>query len=73
VVRRELAALVAARRAAGDRRLHHLDGHRLLGPAECGLLVDGLHPGPAAHRLIGRRFAALAFGPGGAFDPAERA
>jgi lysophospholipase L1-like esterase len=72
VVRRELAALVEARRAAGDRRLHHLDGHRLLGPAESGLLVDGLHPGPAAHRLIGRRFAALAFGPGGAFDPAGR-
>ncbi|WP_461019444.1 SGNH/GDSL hydrolase family protein [Streptomyces daliensis] len=32
-------------------------------------LPDGLHPGAEGHRLIGERFARLAFGDGGPFGP----
>jgi lysophospholipase L1-like esterase len=58
-----------AQRAADDPNLHHLDGLELYGPAdEAELpLPDRLHPDPATHRLIAERFAAKAFGPGGAF------
>ncbi|MGV9271286.1 GDSL-type esterase/lipase family protein [Kitasatospora sp. NPDC003701] len=68
-VRAELAGIAAARSAA-DPHLHHLDGLALLGPRDADGLADLLHPNPAGHRLIGERFAALAFGPGGAFAPA---
>jgi hypothetical protein len=67
VIRRELASL--AERRASDANLHYLDGLALYGPddAERLPLPDDLHPGPQAHRLIGERFAELAFGEGGAF------
>ncbi|MFD0276108.1 lipase [Kitasatospora sp. NPDC127111] len=71
VVRTELARIVTAR-AAADPHLHYLDGLALLGPADAGLLPDLLHPDPAGHRLIGERFAGLAFGPGGPFATAVR-
>jgi hypothetical protein len=64
IVREELRALVEAR---GDARLHYLDGRELLGPGEGRLLRDGLHPSPEGYRLIGERFAELAFGGGGPF------
>ncbi|MFE1171858.1 lipase [Streptomyces sp. NPDC058773] len=66
VVRAELSRIVAARRAH-DPHLHHLDGRALLGPDETDDLTDGLHPGPAAYRRMGNRFAAHAFADGGPF------
>ncbi|MFF4688188.1 GDSL-type esterase/lipase family protein [Streptomyces sp. NPDC001307] len=68
VVREELARIVRDR-AAEDPRLHYLDGRELYGEADFGELPlpDGLHPDAAAHRRIGERFAALAFGTGGPF------
>ena len=60
VIRHELESL-AARRA--DPNLHYLDGTVLYGAADSVdlPLTDGLHPGPAAHRRIGERFAAAVF------------
>ncbi|MFR9793119.1 GDSL-type esterase/lipase family protein [Streptomyces sp. MB22_4] len=68
VVRAELERIVRER-ASGDDRLFHIDGRELYGDADFAELPlpDGLHPGPAAHRRIGERFARLAFGTGGAF------
>ncbi|GAA3183715.1 MULTISPECIES: lipase [Streptomyces] len=68
VIREELARIVH-RRAAGDPRLFLLDGRELYGEADFAELPlpDQLHLDAASHRRIGERFAALAFGPGGAF------
>ncbi|MFV0126475.1 GDSL-type esterase/lipase family protein [Streptomyces sp. HMX112] len=68
VIRDELARLVR-QRAVHDPRLHYLDGRDLYGEADFAELPlpDGLHPDAAAHRRIGERFAALAFGSGGPF------
>ncbi|MFD3645330.1 GDSL-type esterase/lipase family protein [Streptomyces cyaneofuscatus] len=68
VVREELARIVAER-AGGDPGLSYLDGLTLYGEADSAELPlpDRLHPGPAAHRRMGERFGALAFGPGGPF------
>ncbi|MGW1911793.1 GDSL-type esterase/lipase family protein [Streptomyces sp. NPDC002076] len=68
VIREELARIVRER-SAEDPRLHYLDGRELYGEADFGELPlpDGLHPDAAAHRRMGERFAALAFGPGGPF------
>ncbi|WP_404949442.1 GDSL-type esterase/lipase family protein [Streptomyces sp. ARC14] len=68
VVREELARIVEER-AGGDPALSYLDGLTLYGEADSAELPlpDRLHPGPAAHRRMGERFAALAFGPGGPF------
>ncbi|MEU9764075.1 GDSL-type esterase/lipase family protein [Streptomyces sp. NPDC047987] len=68
VIRDELARIVA-QRAAGDPHLHYLDGRELYGEADFAELPlpDQLHPDAAAHRRIGERFAALAFGSGGVF------
>lgn len=68
VVREELAAVVA-QRAVDDPNLHLLDGLALYGEADATAhpLPDALHPDAATHRLIGGRFAAHAFGPGGPF------
>lgn len=65
---REVLAAVAAQRA-DDPHLTYLDGRELYGEAdEAELpLPDALHPDAATHRLIGERFARLAFGPGGPF------
>ncbi|MFF7361330.1 GDSL-type esterase/lipase family protein [Streptomyces sp. NPDC008125] len=68
VVREELARIVE-QRSADDPHLHHLDGRALYGSADVdGLpLPDQLHPDAATHRLMGERFAALAFASGGPF------
>ncbi|MER8186937.1 SGNH/GDSL hydrolase family protein [Kitasatospora sp. NPDC094015] len=73
VIRDELARIVG-QRAATDPHLHHLDGLALYGEPDAAELPlpDGLHPDPAAHRLIGERFARLAFGAGGPFGAAAR-
>ncbi len=64
---RETLARIVRDRARRDPRLHHLDGRELLGPADEARLPDGIHPDAAGYRRIGRRFAALAFGPDGVF------
>ncbi|MEU2777577.1 GDSL-type esterase/lipase family protein [Streptomyces sp. NPDC007162] len=68
VIRDELARIVA-QRAADDLHVHYLDGRALYGEADSAELPlpDRLHPDAATHRLIGERFAALAFGDPGAF------
>ncbi|MER7696980.1 MULTISPECIES: GDSL-type esterase/lipase family protein [unclassified Streptomyces] len=68
VVREELARIVAER-AAQDPYLFQLDGRALYGEADHAELPlpDRLHPDAAAHRRMGERFGALAFGPGGPF------
>ena len=71
IIRDELSRLVASR-AVHDRNLHYLDGRSLYGAADSLELPlpDGLHPDAAAHRLVGERFAAAAFGAGGPFGSA---
>lgn len=66
VIRRELARIVAER-AEADANIHYLDGLELYGVADHDELPlpDRLHPDGAAHRRIGERFAAIAFGDGG--------
>ncbi|MFI5977582.1 GDSL-type esterase/lipase family protein [Streptomyces sp. NPDC051452] len=68
VIRAELARIVRER-AADDPGLHYLDGRELYGAADSRELPlpDDLHPDAAAHRLIGERFASLAFTAGGPF------
>ena len=68
VIREELARIVA-QRAGTDPAIHYLDGLELYGEADHDVLPlpDALHPDPETHRLIGRRFAEAAFGPGGPF------
>jgi hypothetical protein len=68
-IRDELARIVA-QRAECDPNLHYLDGRELYGDADAEALPlpDQLHPDAATHRLIGERFADLAFGAGGAFS-----
>ncbi|MFI0235831.1 GDSL-type esterase/lipase family protein [Streptomyces sp. NPDC016845] len=75
VIRAELARIVE-QRAADDPHLHYLDGRALYGESDFAELPlpDGIHPGAAAHRRMGERFAELAFGAGGPFGKAaERA
>jgi lysophospholipase L1-like esterase len=62
-----LASIVERRRAAGDAHLHYLDGLALFADADLADLPDGLHPNAAGLRRMGERFAAIAFGSGGAF------
>ncbi|MFD3684006.1 GDSL-type esterase/lipase family protein [Nocardiopsis sp. NPDC058631] len=68
VIREELSRIVRER-AADDPNLYHLDGRDLYGAADYDELPlpDELHPDAATHRLVGERFAALAFGEGGPF------
>lgn len=70
VIREALAEVIAARR--DDPNLHHLDGLALYGESDAAEhpLPDALHPDSETHRLIGGRFADLAFGPTGAFGGA---
>ena len=56
--------IVVSRRAAGDDAMHLLDGLEVFGEADQALLYDHLHPSPEGYALLGRRFAAAAFGPG---------
>ncbi|RSN61459.1 lipase [Amycolatopsis sp. WAC 04182] len=62
VIREELARIVKERSAA-DPNLRYLDGLELYGEADHAELPlpDALHPDAATHRLIGERFARLAF------------
>ncbi|WP_273653480.1 SGNH/GDSL hydrolase family protein [Cellulomonas fimi] len=59
VIRRALADVVAARRAAGDDALHLVDGLDLYGADDAVALpmADLLHPDAPAQRLVGERFA----------------
>jgi GDSL-like lipase/acylhydrolase family protein/salicyl acyltransferaes SsfX3-like protein len=68
VIRAELARIVT-QRAETDPAIHYLDGLELYGEADHARLPlpDALHPDAETHRLIGRRFAETAFGPGGPF------
>ncbi|OWA22747.1 lipase [Streptomyces sp. CS159] len=68
VIRDELSRIVTER-AADDENLYHLDGRALYGEADAAdlPLPDGIHPDAATHRLIGERFAELAFTDRGAF------
>ncbi|MFJ4273751.1 GDSL-type esterase/lipase family protein [Streptomyces coelicoflavus] len=68
VIRDELSRIVTER-AADDENLYHLDGRALYGEADAAdlPLPDGIHPDAATHRLIGERFAKLAFTDRGAF------
>ncbi|GAA4368111.1 GDSL-type esterase/lipase family protein [Nocardioides caricicola] len=69
VIRDELARIVQAR-AKDDPNLYYLDGLELYGPDDYAEnpLPDELHPDAATQRLIGRRFAARAFGAAGPFS-----
>ena len=71
VIREELARIVERRRSE-DPAIHPLAGLTLYDAAdhEALPLPDNRHPDGETHRLIGRRFAAAAFGPGGAFASA---
>ncbi|MFI0572546.1 GDSL-type esterase/lipase family protein [Streptomyces tendae] len=68
VIRYELSRIVT-QRAADDENLYYLDGRELYGPADAAdlPLPDDIHPDAATHRLIGERFAKLAFADRGAF------
>ncbi|MEU0031026.1 GDSL-type esterase/lipase family protein [Streptomyces sp. NPDC006335] len=68
VIREELARIVK-QRAADDPHLHYLDGRELYGENDSAELPlpDDLHPDAATHRLMGERFAAVAFGADGVF------
>lgn len=66
VIREQLVRIVEQR---ADSNLHYLDGLGLYGePDSVELpLPDELHPDAETHRLIGERFAKLAFAAGGPF------
>jgi hypothetical protein len=69
VIRDALASI--ADRRGSDPDLHYLDGTRLFSDedAQRHPLADDLHPGTAAHQLIGTRFAEYAFPSDGPFGP----
>ena len=66
VIRDELSRIVAQRQQ-DDPHLAYLDGRELYGAEDATdhPLPDALHPDAATHRIIGERFARLAFGSGG--------
>ncbi|MET0316944.1 MAG: SGNH/GDSL hydrolase family protein [Rhodococcus fascians] len=74
VIRERLAELVSSR-MADDPHLYYLDGHDLYGPADSAEhpLPDNLHPDADTHRMVGERFARLAFSAGGPFADAAAA
>ena len=61
VIREELARIVKLR---ADPNLHYLDGQELYHEGD-PTLPDDLHPDTETHRIIGSRFADLAFGADG--------
>lgn len=67
VIRDELSRIVT-QRGQDDPHLAYLDGRELYGTPDATAhpLPDALHPDAATHRVIGERFARLAFVPGGA-------
>jgi hypothetical protein len=70
VIRDELSRIVTQRQQ-DDPAIGYLDGRELYGTADATEhpLPDALHPDGATHRIIGERFARLAFGPGGLLAP----
>lgn len=64
-IREIVGDVVGVRQRAGDGALHLLDGLTLFGVDDRHLLYDDLHPSPEGYALLGRRFAAAAFGDGG--------
>lgn len=73
VIRKELEQIVALR-AETDPMIGYLDGRELYGVADHDRrpLPDNVHPAPETQVEMGKRFAALAFGPGGAFAADRR-
>lgn len=67
VIREALRDVV--QRRADDPNLHFLEGTDLYGEEDAAAmpLLDGLHPSPQAHRVIGERFTERVFAPGGPF------
>lgn len=61
---REQLTQIVARRKTDDPHLSYVDGLDLYGPGDEAThpLPDNLHPDAATHRLIARRFVALALG-----------
>jgi len=70
-IRTELHRVVG-QRALQDPNLCYVDGLALYGPSDFAIhpLPDALHPDTYSHRLIGERFAELAFGSKGPFTSA---
>ncbi|WP_286928447.1 MULTISPECIES: SGNH/GDSL hydrolase family protein [Aeromicrobium] len=68
VIREQMGQVVESRRV-DDPHLYLLDGRELYGEAdfETDPLPDALHPSADTHRLMGERFAKLAFAAGGIF------
>lgn len=62
VIREQLAGIMAAR-AVDDPRLFYLDGQDLYGANDFAdhPLPDNLHPDARTHRIVGERFARVAF------------
>ncbi|GAA4657563.1 SGNH/GDSL hydrolase family protein [Arthrobacter cryoconiti] len=71
VIREELDRIVRER-SKSDPKLHYLDGLELYGEADYAELPlpDALHPDQATHRLMGERFARLAFAANAPLSPA---
>ncbi|WP_144238074.1 SGNH/GDSL hydrolase family protein [Microbacterium sp. C448] len=71
VVREALHDVVGRR--TDDANLHFIEGTDLYGEEDAAALplLDGLHPSPEAHRLIGERFSERVFGPGGSLRQAQ--
>ena len=67
-IRDILTQVVEYRRRGGDVNLHYLDGLCLFDKKDTADLPDGLPPNARGQVLMGERFAALTFGPGGAFQ-----
>lgn len=57
-MRDEVAAAVDALRAAGDYKVHYVNGLEIFGPAYAHLLPDELHPDAEGYRLMGQHFTA---------------
>ncbi|MBJ7337490.1 SGNH/GDSL hydrolase family protein [Mycolicibacterium sp.] len=70
VIRDQLAEIMAVR-VANDPHLSYLDGRDLYGANDVAdnPLPDNLHPDAATHRIIGERFARLAFSADAPLDP----
>lgn len=68
---RDQLETIVAQRSSTDPLLHYLDGLSLYGPEDSikHPLPDNLHPDATTHRMIGERFAHLAFGPTGVLSP----
>ncbi len=55
-MREEVAAAVAALRAAGDANLHYINGLDVFGDTYAHLLPDELHPDAAGYQVMGENF-----------------